>query len=205
MRSTHRTRRPDGRGGDVDIMISIESITKKVNLNKLSRREKLVLAGGGLILLLFFLYQLVIAPVFERSAQQRRAIQSKTLMLGEMQRLQSEHAALKATTRAAESRFSRRDKGFTLFSFLDQLAGKSGVKERVSYMRPSKTDQKNSPFKLSRVEMKLEAVTLEQLTNYLHGVETSRNLLTVSKLSITRRDQKEGLLDAILQVDTLEM
>ncbi len=186
-------------------MVAFESILKKINLNKLSRREKLVLAGGGCALLLFLVVQLVIAPVFERNAQRRRAIQSKTVMLGEMQRLQSEYEALKSTTQQAEARFSRREKGFTLFSFLDQLAGKSGVKERVNYMRPSKTDQKNSPFKLSRVEMKLEAVTLEQLTNYLYGVETSRYFLTISKLSITRRDQKEGLLDAILQVDTLEM
>jgi len=58
---------------------------------------------------------------------------------------------------------------------------------------------------LSRVEMKLEAVTLEQLATFLYGVETSRNAAVVSKISITRRDQKEGLLDAILQVDTLEL
>jgi general secretion pathway protein M len=71
-------------------------------------------------------------------------------------------------------------------------------------MRPTKTEQKNSTFKLSRVEMKLEAVTLEQLATFLHGVESSKNMVSVSKLSITRRDQKEGLLDAILQVETLE-
>jgi hypothetical protein len=52
--------------------------------------------------------------------------------------------------------------------------------------------------------MKLEAVTLEQLATFLHAVESSKNMVSVSKLSITRRDQKEGLLDAILQVETLE-
>jgi hypothetical protein len=30
-------------------------------------------------------------------------------------------------------------------------------------------------------------------------------MAVVSKLSINRRDQKEGLLDAIMQVDTLEL
>ncbi|MDO8945245.1 MAG: hypothetical protein Q7U75_18840, partial [Desulfobacterales bacterium] len=75
---------------------------------------------------------------------------------------------------------------------------------RVSYMRPTKTEQKNSTLKLSRVEMKLEAVTLEQLATFLNAVESSRNMVSVSKLSITRRDQKEGLLDAILQVETQE-
>ena len=181
-----------------------ESIIKRVNLSKLSRREKIIVAGGGGLLILFMVIQLVIVPVFERNTRLRGAVQSKTQILDEMQRLKSEYDNLSSRSKQSEARFTRRDKGFTLFSFLDQLAGQARVKERVSYMRPTKTEQKNSPLKLSRVEMKLEAVTLEQLTAFLHGVETSKNMVSVSKLSITRRDQKEGLLDAILQVDTLE-
>jgi general secretion pathway protein M len=181
-----------------------ESIVKRVNLSKLSRREKIIVAGGGGLLVLFVLIQLVIVPVFERNARMKRAVQSKTQILADMQRLKSEYDSLNSRAKQSEARFTRRDRGFTLFSFLDQLAGQARIKERVSYMRPTKTEQKNSPLKLSRVEMKLEAVTLEQLTAYLHGVETSKNMVSVSKLSVTRRDQKEGLLDAILQVDTLE-
>jgi general secretion pathway protein M len=182
-----------------------DSIIKRLNLSKLSRREKIVVAGGGCILVLFLLIQFVIAPLFNRRAQLRQAVATKTLMLAEMTRMQAEYDGLKSRSKQSEARFTRRDKAFTLFSFLDQLAGQSRIKERVNYMRPSKIEQKNSPLKLSRVEMKLEAVTLEQLATFLHGVETSRNMAVVSKLAVTRRDQKEGLLDAILQVDTLEL
>lgn len=185
--------------------MTFEAILKRANLSKLSRREKIIVASGGCILVLFLLVQFLIVPVFERSAQMRRALQSKTLMLADMQRLRSEVESLKSRAQHSEARFTGRDKGFTLFSFLDQLAGQARIKERVSYMRPSKVEQKNSTFKMSRVEMKLEAVTLEQLTTFLHGVETSKNMVSVSKLSITRRDQKEGLLDAVLQVDTMEL
>jgi general secretion pathway protein M len=173
--------------------MKLDAITQRINLSKLSRREKIVVAAGGGALLLFLLVQLVIAA------------EAKTVMLADMQRMKAEYEGIRSQTRQAESRFTQRDKGFTLFSFLDQLAGQARIKERVSYMRPSKVDQKNSAFKLSRVEMKIEAVTLEQLTQFLYGVESSRNMAAVSKLSITRRDQKEGLLDAILQVDTLEL
>jgi general secretion pathway protein M len=182
----------------------LEPILRHINLSKLSRREKIIVAGGGGLLILFMVIQLVIVPVFERNTRLRGAVQSKSQILDEMQRLKSEYDSLSSRAKQSEARFTRRDKGFTLFSFLDQLAGQARVKERVSYMRPTKTEQKNSPLKLSRVEMKLEAVTLEQLTAFRHGVETSKNMVSVSKLSITRRDQKEGLLDAILQVDTLE-
>jgi general secretion pathway protein M len=185
--------------------MTFESILKRVNLSKLSRREKIIVAGGGALLVVFLLVQLVIVPVFERHARLQRAVQSKTSILADMQRLKSEYDRLSSQAKQSEARYTQREKSFTLFSFLDQLAGQARVKERVSYMRPSKTEQKNSPLKLSRVEMKLEAVTLEQLTAFLHGVETSNNMVSVSKLSISRRDQKEGLLDAILQVDTLEL
>jgi general secretion pathway protein M len=182
----------------------LDAITKRVNLSRLSQREKIIVAGGGLALLIFLIVQFLIAPVFTRNTQMRRSVQAKTAMLAEMQRLKAEHDSLKSAATQSEARFTRRDKGFTLFSFLDQLAGQARVKERVSYMRPTKTEQKNSTLKLSRVEMKLEAVTLEQLAAFLHAVESSKNMVSVSKLSITRRDQKEGLLDAILQVETLE-
>ena len=181
-----------------------DSITKRVNLSKLSQREKIIVAGGGLTLLIFLIVQFLIAPVFDRNSQMGRSVQAKTTMLAEMQRLKADHDGLKSVAKQSEARFARRDKGFTLFSFLDQLAGQARVKERVSYMRPTKTEQKNSTLKLSRVEMKLEAVTLEQLATFLQAVESSKNMVSVSKLSITRRDQKEGLLDAILQVETLE-
>lgn len=185
--------------------MNFDSITKHINLSKLSRREKIIVTAGGCALVVFLLAQWVVAPVLGRSAQLRRTADAKAVMLADMQRMKAEIEDLRSQAKLSESRFTQRDKGFTLFSFLDQLAGQARIKERVSYMRPSKIDQKNSSYKLSRVEMKLEAVTLEQLTQFLYGVETSRNSAAVSKLSISRRDQKEGLLDAVLQVDTLEL
>ncbi|MBW2337166.1 MAG: hypothetical protein JRF47_10490, partial [Deltaproteobacteria bacterium] len=72
-------------------------------------------------------------------------------------------------------------------------------------MKPSKKAQKNSPYKISRVEMKLEAISLVQLTNYLYGIETSQNMVDITKISISKKDKKQGLLTAVLQVETVEI
>jgi general secretion pathway protein M len=101
-------------------------------------------------------------------------------------------------------RVTQRPKGFSLNSFLVQQAGQVGIKDRISSMKPSKTIQKNSKYKISRVEMKLDAITLEQLTVYLHGVETSKNMVLVKKLSISKQDKKQGLINVIMQVETVE-
>ena len=72
-------------------------------------------------------------------------------------------------------------------------------------MKPTKKVEKGSPYKLSRVEMKLDAITLEQLTNYLYKVETSKNMVDIKKISISKKDKKHGLITAVLQVETVEI
>ncbi len=182
----------------------MEFIKKYLNLKKLNRREKYIIYSAGCLVGLLILVHFVVTPFFESRKQMQRSLQTKKGELEEMQRLQAEHKALQGKLQVSKIRFSKRDKGFTLFSFLDKLAGRTGIKDRISYMKPSKTIQKNSNYKISRVEMKLDDITLEQLTKYLYGVETSKNMVIVKKVSISKKEKKQGLINVILQVETLE-
>ena len=182
----------------------MEFIKKYLNLKKLNRREKYIIYGAGCLLGLLIIVQFVITPFVENKNQMQRNLQTKKSELAEMRRLQAEHNALKEKLQQSQISIGKRDKGFTLFSFMDQLAGQAGIKDRISYMRPSNTVQKNSNYRLSRVEMKIDAVTLEQLTSYLYGIETSKNMVIVKKLSISKKDKNEGLVNVILQVETIE-
>lgn len=182
----------------------MEFIHKYLNLKKLNRREKYIVSGVGCLLGLLIVVQFVIRPFFENKNQLARNLQTKKVELGQMRDLQAQYKALEGKMQQSEKSVKKRQKGFTLFSFLDQLAGQVGIKDRISSMKPSKTVQKNSNYKISRVEMKLDAITLKQLTAYLYGVETSTNMVMVKKLSISKKDQKEGLINVILQVETVE-
>jgi general secretion pathway protein M len=174
-------------------------------LKNLNRRERygVMLAAG--VIVIFLLAVFIVDPFLSRSTNMRNSLQAKADMLVEMQQMQSEYNSLTQEAKISISRFKDRPKGFTLYSFMDRLAGESGLKDRISYMKPSKTVQKNSPYKISRVEMKLDAITLEQLTNYLYGVETSKNMVHIKKISISKKDRKQGLLTAVLQVETVEI
>ena len=182
----------------------MEFIRKYLNLKKLNRREKYIMYGAGCLLGLLIIVHFVITPFIENKNQMQRSLQTKKTELEEMRRLQAEHKALKEKSQHSKISIGKREKGFTLYSFMNQLAGQAGIKDRISYMRPTNTIQKNSKYKLSRVEMKLDAVTLEQLTNYLYGIETSKNMVIVKKISISKKEKNEGLINVILQVETLE-
>ena len=174
-------------------------------LKNLNRRERygVMLAAGVIVIFLIAIF--IVEPFLNRSENMKNSLQAKANMLVEMQRMLSEYDSLTQQTRVSTARYQNRPKGFTLYSFMDRLAGESGIKDRISYMKPSKTAQKNSPYNISRVEMKLDAITLEQLTNYLYGVETSKNMVYIKKISISKKDRQQGLLTAVLQVETVEI
>jgi len=78
------------------------------------------------------------------------------------------------------------------------------VKNNIAYMRPTSTAGKDSPYRLSMVEMKLTDVTISQLMAYLHGIETSRNMIFIKRLSVSKAEQKADLITTVFQVETLE-
>jgi len=52
--------------------------------------------------------------------------------------------------------------------------------------------------------MKLQGLTLQQLTSYVHMVETSKNMVNIKRLSISKTGKQAGFIDAVLQVETAE-
>jgi general secretion pathway protein M len=127
-----------------------------------------------------------------------RGIQVNTKVYRDIRILKKEYEALKKRADTATKSMRIRPKGFTLFSFLDQLAGQAGLKDNIAYMKPSVTTHENSPYKTSVVETKLQAVTLERLTAYIYMIETSKNMVSLKKLSITKKSKQTGFVDAVL-------
>ena len=171
----------------------------------MNKRERYAIMLAAGVIGIFLVVTFIVEPFLSKTDQLKKSLHDKAVMLEQMRQLQSEYGTLTQKAKVSEALFSRRQKGFKLFSFLDQLAGEAGVKDRISYMKPSTKVQKNSPYKISRVEMKLDAITLKQLTTYLYGVETSKNMVDIKRISISKKDKKQGLLTAVLQVETVEI
>lgn len=171
---------------------------------KLNRREKYsIYAVSGLVCLIV-LIQFIVSPFIEKRKRLTRALQVKSGRLEEIQVLKSKYDAMTREAELAKVQFSKREKGFTLFSFLEKLSDKAGIKNNIVYMKPSTSADKNSGYKTSIVSMKLQAITLKELTSFLYMVETSKNILYIKRLSISKTGKKEPFINALLQVETSE-
>ena len=172
-----------------------------INLNK---REKISVAAAAAVVVVFVLLQFMVFPLLDKNSQLSQALISKQQELREIRLLQAEYRQTAQKAEQAQRFIKQRKRGFTLFSFLETLAGRTNVKNNIAYMRPTSTAGKDSPYRLSRVEMKLNDITISQLMAYLHGIETSRNMIFVKRLSVSKAEKKADLLTTVLQVETLE-
>lgn len=180
---------------------SLKAIQLPINLQW---REKIIVMAAGVVVAVLIVLQLTIFPIINRRDRLRQQIRTQTVALGQMYDLKREYEALTHFTRDMERQLRGRPKNFTLFSFTDRLAGQSGLKQNIDYMKPSTSNLKNSPHALSMVEIKLTALTMLQLTTFLHGIEDPSKIVWVKRLSVTKDDKKEGLINAVVQVETLQ-
>ena len=182
----------------------LERFLNKFNLAKLNKREKYIVFGVAAFLALFILVQVIVRPLFARNGRLERELKAKTTALARMQKMRAEYEGLQATTRISSARYNQREKGWTLYKFMNRLASETGIKGNIKSMKPTTTEQTGSRYRISRVDMRLESVTLAQLTDYLHKVETSTGTVSIRKMVITKKGDQENLLSAVLQVETLE-
>ena len=171
----------------------------------LSRRDKKVLIAGTIFLFVFCLVQFVYLPAVDK----RDALQKKTMsraqdidMMRALQKRYHQHVR-----KFDQEKFSleKRDKNFTLFSFLDAQSEKSHVKKNVVYMKPFSQEMENSDYTLSRVTVKLSQVYLKGLVDFLFRIENSPNSVFVTSLSLTKTKDRGGSLDAVIEAQTLTL
>lgn len=169
----------------------------------LSGREKLVVMLGAAFVVVFFGYQLVIAPVFEKRQTLTQVLHQKQTALEEMVLLQQQYTSVSSSFDTRAQALADREKGFSLFAFLDFQAQQSGVKTNVAYMQPFSKEIENASYTIETVKFKLAEVYLKELVDFLHRIESSDNGVAITALSLNKTGTNKEKLDAIIEAQTL--
>ncbi len=170
----------------------------------MNKREKISVSIACALLVVFLLFQFLISPFLEKKKLLERQLAVKTEILADMNNLKAEYETILNNNKNLKKIYSKRNKNFSLFAFLERLAGTAGVKTNIAYMKPSTTMDKKSKIKFSIVEMKFKAIRTSQLIKYLHMVETSKDVVFVKRLSITRDGKNKNSISAVLHVETVK-
>ncbi len=169
----------------------------------LSKRDINVLIGGGAFLIVFIAVQFIYFPTIEKRDTLKRVLAQKYISIDEMTLLAQQYKNISKNINSKKRSMTRREKEFSLFSFLDSQAQKSGVKENVDYMKPFTKKMEASEYTLVTVKVKLKEVYLKELIDFLYHVESSENGITITSLSLNKAGKEIKKLDAVIQAETL--
>jgi general secretion pathway protein M len=174
-------------------------------LARLNQREKVAIGIGIGFMGIFVLVNFFIYPFIENRERLERSLAVHTRNFEEIQKLRASYLEMQNRATQSKIRFERRRRGFTLFSFLEELAAQVGIKDRITSMKPSSNKLKDSAYTQSLVDMKLNGISLEQMSQFIYRIETSQNMIHIKRLSLSKKEDDKGLLNVILQVETFEV
>lgn len=112
-----------------------------------------------------------------------------------MKILQTEWEDFKSIRREADRRLQQKGRDFSLFAFLDGVAGAVGINGKIQYIKPLSQTEAERAIKTNGIEMGLDQITMKELLNFLYRVEYSGKLMCVRRIQI-----QKPLYDTNLQI-----
>lgn len=164
----------------------------------LSKRDRRTLIIGIVVLLLFAVVQFVLFPLLDKRKRLSRTIAVREREVVEMQAMQQKYGQLHVRSNSLEKQLAERAQDFSLFSFLEKMATRSKVKDHIAFMKPSSVIGEGE-LRQIMVEMKLQAIGIQQLVDFLNQIESPVNVVTVKRLSIQENKKIPGTLDVLVQ------
>jgi len=171
-------------------------------IRELPAKERYIVIAGGICILCVIIFQIFISGGMRRTKTLRRIIAEKENELDQMRQMCREYDEIKEEMNDVSKRLSKRDEDFAIFSFLEQTATGLQIRKHIVYMKPSFSSL-GEEYSESIVEVKLNEVTLSQISKYLFKIEKPGNLLNIKRLDIKASSQNPEYLDIVFEVSTL--
>ncbi len=169
---------------------------------RLSTREQAIVGVGSVFLAVLGFWLGVYEPTKAHLALLDRKVAAKRAEHKEIQDLALRFQRLREQIEGIESHL-RRSRQFSILSYLEGLAKRQQVQNRIVQMKP-RPGEITRYYRENAVEIKMEKVRLAELVRYLYQVETSPELLRVKQLQIRSRFDDPDLLDVRFQVSAYE-
>ena len=170
----------------------------------LQRREQILVVGAGILVLVVALFAFVIDPILARATNLDRRLATTTRQLVELQTLRDDYRRQKRIIDHIDAQLRRQRKNFAIFSHLEQVAGETGIQDKIQSMN-TVASPPNTVYQEDSVEVRMEGVTLTQLTQYLHQVARSPQVLKIKRLQVKPTRDNRQLLSVRFRVSVFNL
>lgn len=169
----------------------------------LSEREQLLVGGALALAALMLVWFAALSPLLDLARGASSDVVVAEQDLESFKRVRREYDEVKARLDSVERRIQAKGQSGNILTLLESLAATSGVKVESLDPRQGAT---NDAYRETKVEVAIKGVTLSQIVDYLHNIETSPQLLSVKSLRMKTRGEAtaDALLDVTFAVSSFE-
>lgn len=169
--------------------------------NKLTVNQRYSLMAGGAAVVVLLIVQFVFFPIYDAKEAARRAIITNQKTINELIPLVSEYRILKQEIAHVQKVIGERPKDFNLYSYVEKKSGEAAVKMHVKNITPAKSSDAGF-YEEASVDVKIESVTLRQLTNFIYTLESPQELIRINRLTVVKNKDAPEYLNAVISVMT---
>jgi general secretion pathway protein M len=170
---------------------------------QLTKSQKRVMVVGLAFVAGALLIQFALVPWFEARQRTSGAIAASEKALRDIASLGTEYGVLRKRSEEILRTLAKRPQGFALFSYLERKAGEAGVKGNVRSINPLKAAPTGA-YEETAVEIKLDKLTMKQLTDFFYQVESPGDMIRIRKVSIVKMKESPEYISALIQVFTYQ-
>ena len=165
----------------------------------LGTREKIFVTTAGVAVLLALLFMFVIDPMLAHSARLDRQLLT---VQRELKNCKPSNGNTAGRNGAGSDQCPAQTPAeFCPFSRLEELAGQTGIRSKIQYMKPIVSTPSDA-YEEESVEIKMEGITLEQFIQYLYQIENSPQFMKIKRLHIKPGLTNRQILSVIFRVST---
>ncbi|MGQ9614912.1 MAG: type II secretion system protein GspM [Spirochaetota bacterium] len=172
-------------------------------LRSLSTREKILIICALFILIAFLIYQIVFLPMLRTKEE----LQQQTIQLEHQFstfKIMAEHyLADKSRYETVKGELEGK-KSLSVLTYLEDQSSRAGIRNNIEYIRPGGSKNENGVIKTS-VEMKIDAISVRSLLEFLASLERNRKGLIVSYLRLKPFFKDREKIDVIVGITDVIM
>ena len=171
--------------------------------DKLDKNQRYIVAGTAAFVLAALVLELVIFPLWDANVKIKQTLQINQKKLDEVIKLDAEFAGQEAKISKIKRVMSTRTANFSLFSYLEKKAAQAGVRGNIKFMNSSRGTQ-SATFEESLIDMKLDKITIKQLTDFLYFAESPADLVRIKRITVNKMKESPEYLSAQLQIASVQ-
>ncbi len=170
---------------------------------RIAARERWYLQVALILVALFIVIQFFYLPLREARITLAKGIAIQEKVLQDLLLQVADYEKLKNRTEEFQRRLALRPRDFSIFSYVEKQATEAGVKGNIRSMTIGR-GAASGAYEEIPLDIRLERLTLKQLTQFLALLESPEAFLQVKKISISRMKEPAGYLAVGMQVATYQ-